>query len=87
MRPSALALALLLAAAPAAHATEVTPDAKPEMRAVEVAAPKIRTDAVAVPARADARDAEAAAVQQLNVSTIVIIALVVIGVLALASLI
>lgn len=87
MRRTALALALLLATAPVAHATEGTPDVKPELRAVEVAAPNIRTDAVVAPARTEARSGKAAAVQQLNVTTIVIIALVVVGVLALASLI
>lgn len=85
MRRSTLAVALLLATAPLAHATEVTPDVKPELRAVEVSAPSIRTDIVVAPARAEARSAKAATVQQMSLTTILIIALVVIGVLALAT--
>jgi hypothetical protein len=85
MRRTTLAVALLLATAPLAQATEVTPDVKPQLRAVEVAAPSIRTDLVVAPARAEAPSTKAATVQQMSLGTILIVALVVIGVLALAS--
>ncbi|CAN5705786.1 hypothetical protein BH23GEM5_BH23GEM5_13450 [soil metagenome] len=85
MRRTTLAVALLLATAPLAQATEITPDVKPQLRAVEVAAPSIRTDVVVARARAEAPNTRAATVQQMSLGTILIIALVVIGVLALAT--
>jgi hypothetical protein len=85
MRRTTLAVALLLATAPLAQATEITPDVKPQLRAVEAAAPSIRTDVVVAPARAKALNTRAATVQQMSLGTILIIALVVIGVVALAT--
>lgn len=57
MRRSAWALGLLLAMTPAAAVAEVTPNAKPETRAVEVAAPEIRKEISVAPARAEANGA------------------------------
>lgn len=85
MRRSAFAVALLLATAPIASATEVPREVKPEMRAVEVAAPSIRQDVKVAPARGEVRNTRAATVQQMSLGNIVIIALVVIGILALVS--
>ncbi len=85
MRRTTFAVALLLATAPLAHATEIAPDVKPQLRAVEVAAPSIRTDVVVAAARAEAPNTRAATVQQMSLGTILIVALVVIGVLALAA--
>ena len=86
MRRSALAVALLLATAPVAHATEVTPEVKPELRAVEVATPSIRQDVMVAPARAEARNSRAAAVQgRMSTTTIVILVLAVIGALVLVG--
>lgn len=85
MRRTMLAVALLLATAPLAQATEITPNVKPQLRAVEVAAPSVRTDVIVAPARAEAPKTKAATVQQMSLGTILIVALVVIGVLALAT--
>lgn len=81
MRRSVLAVALLLATAPIAGATEITPETKPEMRVVEVAAPSIREDVAVAPERAEARTTKSAAVQQMNTTTLVILVLAVIGAL------
>ncbi len=85
MRRSALVVALLLATAPVANATEVTPNAKPDLRAVEVAAPSIREDIKVAPVRPETRSTKASTVQQVNLTNVIIIALVVIGILALVS--
>ncbi len=73
MRRSALAVALLLATAPVARATEVTPATGPELRVVEVAAPSIRKDVVVAPARAEARSTKAAAVERVGAGRLLII--------------
>lgn len=83
MRRSALAVALLLATAPVAGATEITPDAKPELRAVEVAVPQIRKQIAVAPARAEeVRNVSAARARQMDREswTIVLIAAAVIAV-------
>ena len=83
MRRSALAVVLLLAAAPIAGATEITPEVKPELRAVEVAVPAIRKQVVVAPAHADeVRNVSAARARQMDREswTIVLIAAAVIAV-------
>ena len=85
MRRSALAVALLLATAPVAGATEITPEARPEMRAVEVAAPSIRTDLVVAPARSETRSTDTATVRQRSTTTTVILVLAVIGAIAVLA--
>jgi hypothetical protein len=74
-----MAFALLLATAPVAGATEITREIKPEVRAVEVAAPSIRQSPVAVAAQAEVRSTKAARATQMDrhTWTIVIIALAV----------
>lgn len=83
MRHSVLAVALLLATAPIAGATEITPETKPEMRVVEVAAPSVRTNVAVAPAHAEARTTKPAAAQQMNTTTLVILVLAVIGALVI----
>ncbi len=80
MRRTAMAIAVLLATAPVAGATEITPEIKPEVRAVEVAAPTIRQNLVVAPAQAEVRSAKAttrATQMDRHTWTIVIIALAV----------
>lgn len=79
MRRTAMAIALLLATAPVAGATEITREVKPEVRAVEVAAPSIRQNPVVAPAQAEARDTKTTRATQMDrhTWTIVIIALAV----------
>ncbi len=84
MRRSALALVLLLAAAPVANATQVTPGVKPDLRAAEGAAPIIRSDVVPAPARVEAQSIRASTVQRLDTRTILIFVLVVLAVASLA---
>ena len=85
MRRTAFAIALLLATAPLASATEIVPEVKPEMRAVEVAAPTIRQDAVVKANVVETRKATTATVQRMNTTTIVILVLAAIGVLAILA--
>lgn len=82
MRRSILAFALLLAAAPVAGASEIFPDAKPALRAVEVEAPAIRKHVQVAPARAEARSTTVASARQMDREswTIVLIAAAVIAV-------
>ena len=79
MRRTAMALTLLVATAPVAGATEITPEIKPEVRAVQVAAPSIRQNPAVVPAQAEARTAKTTRATQMDrhTWTIVIIALAV----------
>jgi hypothetical protein len=56
----ALAVALLLATAPAANATEMTHEIKPDVRTVEPTGPGIREASVPAIAHAGTRSAEAA---------------------------
>lgn len=81
MRRSAFAVALLLATAPIASATEIVPEVRPEMRVVEVAAPTIRQDAVVKSAVVENRKATKATTQRMNTTTLVILVLAVIGAL------
>ncbi len=74
-----LVFALLLATAPMASAADVMPEIKPEIRAVEAAAPTIRQEAVVRTAVAENRKATTRAVQRMNTTTIIIIVLAVIG--------
>lgn len=80
MRRTAAALALLLATAPVASATEIIPEAKPEIRVVEGTAPAIRQDIAIAPA--DAHSTKAARTAQMDREswTIVLVALAVIAV-------
>lgn len=80
MRRTATALALLLATAPVAGATEITPEAKPNLQVVEAAAPAIRESVVVAPAHAEARSAETARARQMDREswTIVLVAAAVI---------
>lgn len=82
MRRTAAALALLLATAPVAGATEITPETKPEIRVVEGTAPAIRQDLAIAPAHADTRSTKAARAAQMDREswTIVLVALAVIAV-------
>lgn len=86
MRRSVLAVALLLATAPIAGATEIPPTAKPELRAVEVAAPAIRKDLAVAPARAEAERGVAAKREiRIDTTTLVLVVLAAIGVIAIVG--
>ena len=87
MRRSALAVALLLATAPVAGATEISPEVKPELRAVEVATPTIRKQLNVAPARAEeVRKVRTSAVQEgMSTTTIVILVLAAIGAIAVLA--
>ncbi len=79
MRRTVMAIAVLLATAPVASATEITPEIKPEVRAVEVSAPTIRQNLAVMPAHAEARSVKTTRATQMDrhTWTIVIIALAV----------
>ena len=87
MRRTALAVALLLATAPVARAEGPATDVKPDLRAVEVAAPSVREDVVVAPARVDARSTTAATVQERRMSTTtwVILGLAAVGAIAILA--
>jgi hypothetical protein len=85
MRRSVLAVAILLATAPVASATEAMPDVKPDLRAVEVAAPSVRTVVVVAPARAEVRTTETRTLVQRSTTTTVILVLAVIGAIAILA--
>ena len=87
MRRSALAVALLLASAPVAGATEITPDVRPALRAVEVAAPSIRKDVTVAPTRAvtNAKTKRAAQFEGMSTTTVVILVLAIVGAIAVLA--
>ena len=87
MRRSAFAVALLLATAPVASATEIAPDVKPDLRAAEVSAPSIREGIVVAPARSEARSTTAVAVQEgrMSTTTWVILGLAAVGAIAILA--
>ena len=80
MRRTAIALALLLAAAPVAGATEITPEVKPNLQVAETAAPAVRESVVVAPAQTEIRSAETARTRQMDREswTIVLVAAAVI---------
>ena len=86
MRRSALAVALLLATAPVAGATEITPEVKPEMRAVEVAVPSIRKDVVIAASQVETRKAEVSRARQFSQRDLTLIAVVLLVVLVAVAL-
>lgn len=81
MRRTTFAVALLLAAAPAARAETPVPAVQPDLQVVEGAAPTIRQDAVVRQAVVETRKATTRTAQQMNTTTLVIIVLAVIGAL------
>ena len=87
MRHSAFAVALLLAAAPVASATEVTPDVRPDVRAAAVSAPSIREGVVVVPARSEGRSTPAATAPEgrMSTTTWVLLGLAAVGAIALLA--
>jgi hypothetical protein len=87
MRRSVFAVALLLATTPRVSATEITPELKPEMRAVEVVTPTIRQDAVVRTAVAETRQTTRTTQQVSIVGDIILAALAVLGVVFILALI
>lgn len=86
MHASNFAVALLLVAAPAASATEVTPEPRPQTHMVPVAAPQIRAETQAAPARTErAHPHVAPSAQPLSRGTYVKLLLVLAIVVAVAS--
>jgi hypothetical protein len=82
MRRTALAIALLLASAPVARAETPVPTVQPDLQVVQTVAPTVRQEAVSVAAAAETRKATTATVQRrMSTTTIVILALAVIGAL------
>lgn len=87
MRRSALAVALLLATAPLASANEVVPEVKPDLRAVDVAAPSVREGAVVIPARAEHRTttSRTAQTEGMSTTTLVILGLALVGAIVILA--